>query len=84
MSDKDEMATAHQIMKNLMVRCKEAKEWRISCFIDEAWTPQGRVPFDITIKDGIFTCRVIASNKEDAQRAVSDFLPVIKFIDDDE
>jgi len=26
---------------------------------------------------------VIASNKEDAQRAVSDFLPVIKFMDDE-
>ena len=75
-------SSSGQIYKDLMNRCKEAKAWKISCFVDEAWAPQGAMPFDITIKDGIFTCRVIASNKEDAQQAVSDFLPVIKFIDD--
>lgn len=83
MSDEfDEMPTSHKVFKDLMGRCKEAKAWRISCFVDESWVPNGRVPFDITIKDGIFTCRVITTNKEEAQKAVSDFLPVIKFIED--
>jgi hypothetical protein len=80
MSEND-LPNTQQIFIDLMGRCKEAKAWKVSCFVDEAWVPNGRMPFDMTIKDGVFTCRVIASNLNDARQAVSDFLPVITFID---
>jgi hypothetical protein len=82
MSDIDDMPNPNQVLKDLLGRCKEAKSWDISCYVDEAWAPNGRMPFDMKIKDGIFTCRVIAATKLEAATIVGNELPVIKFIDD--
>lgn len=78
----EDLPNPKDIFKDLLGRCKEAKEWKISCYLDEAWVPNGRMPFDILIKDGIVTCRVIAATKLEAATLVGNELPVIKFIDD--
>ena len=71
-----------KIYDNLINRAKQAKEWFVTCYVEEEWTPRGEpLPFDIIIKDGRFTCRVICPTYTEAQKIVANVLPVIKFIE---
>jgi hypothetical protein len=72
-----------KIYNELMERVKQAKEWYVSCYVEEEWFPKGEsLPFDLSIKDGIFTCRVICPTYREAQTIVGNTLPVIRFIED--
>ena len=72
-----------KVYDDLIKRAKEAKEWYIYCYIEEEWFPKGEsFPFDMTIKDGVFTCKVVCATYKQAQTIVSDALPVIRFIED--
>ena len=69
-----------KIYDALIKRCKTAKSWHIRCIVDESFV--GIAPFDIVIKDGIFHCKVIAPTLKEAYVLVSNKLPVIKFLKD--
>ena len=72
-----------KVYDDLIKRAKEAKEWYIYCYVEEEWFPKGEsFPFDMTIKDGVFTCKVIASTHREAMLKVVDNVPVIKFLDE--
>jgi len=72
-----------EVYDKLIGRAKQAKEWHVTCYIEEEWFPKGEaLPFDLSIKDGRFTCRVICPSYTEAQKIVSDTLPVIRFIED--
>lgn len=72
-----------KIYNNLINRVKQSKEWFVYCYVAEECVPIGpNLPFELTIADGIFTCRVICPTYTEAQKIVSDALPVIKFIED--
>jgi len=72
-----------KIYDDLIGRCKDAKCWNIRCLVDESWTGfHGKAPFGINIKDGVFTCKVIASTHREAMLKVVDNVPVIKFLDE--
>ena len=73
-----------KIFDALVERCKEMKSWDIRCIVDESWYINGIVPFNIKMKDGVYTCTVIAPTKKDALIKVADHMPVIKFLDNDE
>jgi hypothetical protein len=73
-----------KVYTDLMKRCSEAKEFNIRCVIDEVFVMNGTMPFDLMIKDGVYTCRVIATNRKEAIKIVRDFMPVIMIIDDEE
>ena len=71
-----------RIYNELIKRAKQAKAWFVTCYVDEEWVPQGKpLPFDLSIKDGIFTCRVICPTYREAQTIVANTLPVIRFIE---
>ena len=71
-----------KIYDNLIKRAKQAQAWYVSCYIEEEWMPTGDpLPFDLSIKDGIFTCKVICPTYREAQTIVGNTLPVIKFIE---
>jgi hypothetical protein len=78
---KDEQA-AMDVYDDLLDRCKNVREFKISCYLDEAWVPAGPMPFDILIRNGIVTCRVLAESKLEAALMIANELPVIMFIDD--
>jgi hypothetical protein len=72
-----------KIYDSLIKGCKEAKHWEIKCYVDEAFVFMGKpLPFDLSMRDGLYKCKVIAPNKKEAMKMVSDFMPVIKFVDD--
>ena len=75
---------ARDVYDDLIDRCKRMQEFKISCYLDEAWVPDGPMPFDILIKNGIVTCKVYAESKLEAALMVAHELPVIVFIDDEE
>ena len=72
-----------KVFEGLWKRMQEANEYHIRCLVDEAWQLKGPAPFDFSIKDGIFTARVIASSRKEAMLKVVDTLPVVKFLDED-
>jgi len=79
--DKD-YQTAKDVLDDLIERCKNVREYKISCYLDEAWVPAGPMPFDILIRNGVVTCRVLAESKLEAALMIANELPVIMFIDD--
>jgi hypothetical protein len=81
--NKDEQA-AMDVYEDLIERCKNIREFKISCYLDEAWVPNGVMPFDILIRNGLVTCKVYAESKLEAALMVAHELPVIVFLDDDE
>ena len=81
--DKDYQA-AKDVLDDLIERCKNVREYKISCYLDEAWVPAGPMPFDILIRNGLVTCRVLAESKLEAALMIANELPVIMFIDVDE
>ena len=82
MSKRKDQEVAKEIMEDLIERCKNVREYKISCYLDEAWAPAGPMPFDIIIRNGIVTCRVFAESKLEAALMIANELPVIMFIDD--
>jgi hypothetical protein len=81
--DKDYQA-AKDVFDDLIERCKNVREYKISCYLDEAWVPAGPMPFDILIRNGLVTCRVLAESKLEAALMIANELPVIMFIDVDD
>jgi hypothetical protein len=78
----DDPLNPKTIYDNLIERCKQAREWYVTCYIEEEWVPVGKsLPFDMNIVNGIVFCKVICETYKQAQILVSDFLPVIKFVD---
>ena len=72
-----------EVYDELMNRIKQTKEWFVTCFVAEEWIPIGKeLPFEVFVRDGIFICRVICPTYTEAQKIVSDNLPVIKFIEE--
>jgi len=72
-----------KIYDDLIVRAKKSKVWFVYCYIEEEWMPRREsLPFDLIIKDGIFTCKVVCPTYREAQTIVGNTLPVIKFIED--
>ena len=72
-----------KIYDDLIGRAKQAKEWFVYCYIEEEWMPRGEaLPFDLSIKDGVFTCRVVCPTYTQAQTIVANVLPVIRFIEE--
>lgn len=72
-----------KIYDDMIKRAQKAKAWYVHCYIEEEWMPKGEpLPFDLSIKDGVFTCRVVCSTYTEAQTIVANVLPVIKFIED--
>ena len=81
--DKDYQA-AKDVLDDLLERCKNVREYKISCYLDEAWVPAGPMPFDILIRNGLVTCKVLAESKLEAALMIANELPVIMFIDVDD
>jgi hypothetical protein len=79
--DKDYQA-AKDVLDDLIERCKNVREYKISCYLDEAWVPNGPMPFDMIIRNGVVTCKVLAESKLEAALMIANELPVIMFIDD--
>jgi len=79
----DDEFNPKKVYDDLIGRAKQAKAWFVYCYIEEEWLPKGEaLPFDLTIKDGVFSCRVICTTYTEAQTIVSNVLPVIRFIED--
>lgn len=81
--DKDYQA-AKDVLDDLLDRCRNVREYKVSCYLDEAWVPAGPMPFDILIRNGLVTCRVLAESKLEAALMIANELPVIMIVDNDD
>ena len=72
-----------RIADEMIKRCLNAREWTIKCYVQEEWFINGVVPFTISMKDGLYTCKVIAPTKLAALKKVEEYMPVIKFVEKD-
>ena len=69
-----------RIADEMIKRCLDAREWIIKCYVQEEWFINGIVPFTISMRDGLYTCKVIAPTREAAIKKVEEYMPVIKFV----
>jgi hypothetical protein len=72
-----------KIADEMIKRCLDAREWHIKCYVKEEWFINGVVPFTISMRDGLYTCKVIAATKLEALKKVEDYMPVIRFVEDE-
>jgi hypothetical protein len=72
-----------KIADEMIKRCLDAREWYIKCYVKEEWIVNEVVPFAISMKDGLYTCKVIAPTKLAALKKVEEYMPVIKFIEEE-
>lgn len=72
-----------KIADEMIKRCLAAREWEIKCYVKEEWFINGVVPFTISMRDGLYTCKVIAATKQEAIKKVEEYMPVIKFVEND-
>jgi hypothetical protein len=73
-----------KIADEMIKRCVAAREWIIKCYVQEEWFINGTVPFTISMRDGLYTCKVVAPSKEAAIKKVEEYMPVIKFVEKDD
>jgi hypothetical protein len=63
-----DMATA------LISRAKNLQQFTVEVDVNEPILLNGRVPFDLSIKDGVLTAKVFAVDFDEAVQIVSSFL----------
>lgn len=68
------MNTAKDIADELFRKMKSMQKFEIKREMPDNWIPNGRVPFDIRIKDGIATFDVYAESYIDAEDQVTQYL----------
>lgn len=68
------MTTAKDIFDNVMNKVKNMQEYQVTINVSNGWYPQGIVPFDMHISEGVATIKVIAVSHEDANNQVSKYM----------
>jgi hypothetical protein len=56
--------------KQVMTRLMNLQEFTVTVPVEENWMPNGRVPFDIRIKNGFATVTVPALTEEEARSRI--------------
>ena len=60
------MMNSKDIMDKLIDRAKNLAEFHVPVRVDEGWMPQGKIPYDITISDGVAVFSVYALSFDEA------------------
>ena len=60
------MINSKDIMDKLIDRAKNLGEYHVPVRVDEGWMPQGKVPYDISISDGVAIFSVYALSFDEA------------------
>jgi hypothetical protein len=68
------------ITKQVIDRLMNLKEFTVKVRVDDNWTPNGMVPFDIKIKNNIATVKIPALTKEEAKQKVSEYFGSDDFV----
>ena len=69
----DEPIDPKQLANEVIMRAKLAKMYEVRVEVEPGWMPNGMVPFDLKITNGICIAKVIASSKEEAEQKVSEY-----------
>jgi hypothetical protein len=65
------MPHSSDLTKNVIDRLMNLQEFTVSVPVEENWMPNGRVPFDIKIKNGIATVTVPALTEAEARNKIT-------------
>ena len=64
------MSRPSDLTKSVIDRLMNLQEFTISVPVEENWMPNGRVPFDIKIKNGFATVTIPALTEAEARRKI--------------
>lgn len=67
------MQKPSDIAKQVIDRVMNLKEFTVKVRVEDNWTPNGMVPFDIKIKNNIATVKIPALTKIEAKQKVSEY-----------
>jgi len=64
------MSNFDDTTKEVLTRMMNLKEFVITVPVEENWMPNGRVPFDIKIKNGLATVAIPALTEDEARSKI--------------
>ena len=68
-----------KIVDDVIYRMKNLKEFKIRRNLDDDFTLNGKMPYDVKLdKNNVLTVTLMAVDKEEAERRVSEFLASMK------
>jgi hypothetical protein len=65
---------ARDLTQSIIQRAQTMRSFKVKLRVDDGWLPQGPVPYNIHIKDGVATLTVVADSMESAQRLAADYM----------
>jgi hypothetical protein len=68
------MSTAKDIADRLFEKMKAMQRFDVEQPVEKNWLPQGVVPFNVKVKDGIATFEVYAMSLDEAVRLVEAYV----------
>ena len=74
------MSNPSDITKQVIDRLMKLKEFTIKVRVEDNWTPNGVVPFNIKIKDNIATVKIPALNRKEAKEKAAEFFGSDDFV----
>jgi hypothetical protein len=65
---------ARDLTQSIIQRAQTMRSFKVKLRVDDGWLPQGPVPYNIHIKDGVATLTVVADSMESAQQLAADYM----------
>ena len=69
------------ITNQTIERLMNLKEYTVAVNVEHGWLPNGPVPFDIFIKDGVAKVTLPALSKEEAQQKATEYFQADDYIE---
>ncbi len=74
------MPKPNDLTKQVIDRLMNLKEFTLKVRVEDNWLPNGRVPFNIHIKDNIATVTIPALSEEEAKEKVAEYFGSDDFV----
>jgi hypothetical protein len=65
---------ARNLTQSIIQRAQTMRSFEVKLRVNDGWLPQGPVPYNIHIKNGVATLTVVADSMESAQLLAADYM----------
>jgi|LakMenE18May11ns_1017448.scaffolds.fasta_scaffold8603828_2 hypothetical protein len=65
---------ARDLTQSIIQRAQTMRSFKVKLRVDDGWLPQGPVPYNIHIKDGVATLTVVADSMESARNQAAEYM----------
>lgn len=66
---------ARELTQSIISKAQTMRSFKVRMRVDDGWLPNGPVPFNIHIKNGVATLTIVADSIESARQMAMDYMP---------